>query len=115
MKRMSMKKKTTKGISSVYKYGRTIPDFVKQLRFELDMSQREFGELLGVHAQYVSNVERGVYNNPIAFCGLLYTVVSSDRAIYLTDLVSEASTMRALDRMKGLKRGKTVAKKRKSG
>lgn len=97
--------------NNVYKYGRTISEFVRNLREEMGLSQKEFGKELGVHGQYISNVERGVYGNPLSFCALLYSVVDKDRAIYLTDLVTEIATMRAMDKMiskkKQIKRPRT--------
>jgi len=83
----------------VFKYGRDIPEFVKRFREDYGLSQSELAKRLGVHKQYVSNVERGVNDNPLGFVGLLYMVLPKERAAYLTDLVSEASCARTFKRL----------------
>jgi transcriptional regulator with XRE-family HTH domain len=85
---------------SIPRYGKDIASFVRRLREDLEISQSEMGKLLGVHGQYVSNVERGVNKNPIAFCSLLFSICPRDRKEYLLDLTSEAGSDRALARVR---------------
>lgn len=91
---------------SVVLYGRDIPTFVRRLREDLGLSQADLGKRLKVHGQYVSNVERGVAQNPIAFCSLLFTICPRDRQDYLIDLMAEAGSERALRRVRTIRRAK---------
>jgi transcriptional regulator with XRE-family HTH domain len=91
----------------IFKYGRDIPEFVKRFREDYSLSQADLARRLGVHKQYVSNVERGVNENPLGFVGLLYLVLPKDRAEYLTELVSEASCARTLARLGRAKEKRT--------
>lgn len=88
------------GAVSLIKYGRDIPTFVRRLREDMGLSQNDLGKMLKVHGQYVSNVERGVAQNPIAFCSLLFNICPKDRQTYLTDLIAEAGAERALRRVR---------------
>lgn len=92
---------------SLIKFGGNIPTFVKRLREDLEISQTELGNMLGVHGQYVSNVERGIHKNPIGFCSLLYQICPRDRREYLTDLIADSGSQKAVLRLKKkLKGGK---------
>lgn len=44
--------------------GKSISEFVKNYRRSHRLSQGDLGERLGIHAQYISNIERGVYEGP---------------------------------------------------
>jgi transcriptional regulator with XRE-family HTH domain len=94
---------------SVIKYGGNLPTFVRRLRDDLDMTQSELAGRMGVHKQYVSNVERGLYENPVGFCALLFGVCPPSRIPYLTDLIAEAGAARNFTRLKS----KVVKRKRK--
>ena len=85
---------------SVFRYGKDVPDFVLRFRRERGMTQLELANLMGVHAQYVSNVERRVNKSYISFGSLLLPVVEKARRPYLIDLIGEASSQRAVDRVR---------------
>lgn len=89
---------------SVIKFGRDIPTFVRRFREDMGLSQSELGKRLKIHGQYVSNVERGVAKNPIAFCSLLFNICPKDRQTYLTDLIAEAGAERALRRVRAVRK-----------
>jgi transcriptional regulator with XRE-family HTH domain len=84
---------------SVFKYGKDVPDFVKRFRREREMTQLELANLMGVHAQYVSNVERRVHKSYVSFGSLLLPLVGRERKPYLIDLIGEASSQRAVERL----------------
>lgn len=90
---------------SLIKFGGDIPTFVKRLREDLGISQTELGNMLGVHGQYVSNVERRVHKNPIGFCSLLYQICPKDRREYLTDLIADSGSQKAILKLKKKARG----------
>lgn len=85
---------------SVLKYGRTFPEFVKRFRYENNLSQQSLAYQMGIHAQYVSNVERGVQQSHLGFAALLLPVVDEDRKKYLLDLIAEESSMRSVRKLK---------------
>lgn len=73
-----------------YIYGRTVSEFVKRYRTENNMSQADLAKRLKVHCQYVSNVERGVYEAPpVSFCARFEGLLSQERYGYLISLVIE--------------------------
>lgn len=99
---------------SVIKYGKDIPTFVRNLRRDLQLSQSELGAQLGVHGQYVSNVERGKMKSYVGFVSLLYTVCPKDRKPYLQDLLSDAAANHAVRRLEArAKAAKKVKGKKK--
>lgn len=85
---------------SVIKYGKTFPEFVKRFRLENGLSQADLAYELGVHPQYVSNIERGVTRNCVAFASRLFGVVEKKREPYLIDLISEGAATSASLRRK---------------
>lgn len=99
---------------SLIRYGHDVPTFVKTLRADLGLSQTELGKMIGVHGQYVSNVERGVHKNPIGFVSLLFTICPRDRKEYLMDLASDAGSARAVEKIRRSQRGGKWNDRRKS-
>lgn len=80
---------------SIYRYGRTVAEFVRRFRLEQDLSQLELGKRMGLKShQYISNVERGVDICPISFCNRLAPLLDEDRLVYLVDLIADASASR---------------------
>lgn len=74
-----------------YKYGRTIPEFVKKFREEKGWSQAYLGQQLGrFGGQYVSNIERGKIKYPESFCYRLMNLCHGDRQKFLMDLIEKA-------------------------
>ncbi len=98
---------------SLIRFGSSVPRFVKILREDMRWSQGDLAKQLGVHPQYVSNVERGVNKNPVAFCSLLFAICPRDRRDYLVDLISDSGQMRVVERVRG-KSGKNVGVLRRS-
>lgn len=85
---------------SVVRFGKDIPTFVRNLRHDLNLTQAELANRLGVTPQYVSNVERGQHKDPIMFCSVLLQVIPKDRETYLLDLMLEAMSTKAHNRLK---------------
>ena len=79
----------------IYKYGRTVGEFVRRFRHDEGLSQNELGRRLGVSGQFVSNTEREVNKNNLGFCKRLMAILPEDRRLFLADLVAEerASTV----------------------
>lgn len=76
---------------SVYKYGRTIPEFVKRYRDDMGLTQDDLAHKLKVRYQYVSTIERGVRPAPVGFVARLVDVIKdSDRRQHLVNLLCEA-------------------------
>lgn len=73
------------------KYGTTIPEFVVRYRRHKGWSQSDMGKAMGICAQYVSNIERGVYSCPMRFCHRLMDILDDRRRSYLIDLLTEVS------------------------
>lgn len=84
---------------SVLKFGRDIPSFTRNLRREKDWTQLELATQLGVHPQYVSNVEREKMKTYVSFASLLYTICPPDRRKYLQDLISDSAANHAVRRL----------------
>jgi transcriptional regulator with XRE-family HTH domain len=84
----------------IYKYGKDIPSFVRNFREQNKLTQQQLADMVGVHPQYVSNIERGMTSTPLSFCGLMYAIVDKERAHHLTDLLSEASATRVFRKTK---------------
>ncbi len=84
---------------SLVRYGKTIPIFVKRLRQDLGISQTALGRQMGVHGQYVSNVERGKLKSYVGFVSLLMGVCPQDRKEYLIDLLGDAAATHAVRRL----------------
>jgi transcriptional regulator with XRE-family HTH domain len=71
-----------------HKYGRNIAEFVKKYREDHDLTQQQLADQLGgFHAQYVSNIERGLNKRPVKFCYYMLEVIEDKRAKYLVDLL----------------------------
>lgn len=100
---------------SLMRYGTTVPVFVKRLRDDMRWSQTDLAKQLGVHAQYVSNVERGVHKNPVAFCSLLFAVCPKERRDYLMDLIADSGSDRAVEKIRKAQRGGKWHERSKTG
>lgn len=98
---------------SILRYGRDIPSFTKNLRREMEWTQWDLAHQLGVHAQYVSNVERGKMKTYLSFASLLYTICPADRKNYLQDLISDSAATNAVRRLD--QRVKLVKKNKRKG
>ena len=84
----------------VYKYGRTIPEFLVRLREEHGLSQGALSKMMGITPQYISNIERGVSKAPVAFCAHLISVLEPKRQEALMELMQEAIHDSAESRLK---------------
>ena len=84
---------------SIFKFGKDFPTFVKRFRTERGLTQKELADQMGVHAQYVSNVERAVNKSYIGFGALLLPIVERERKPFLLDLIGEASSQKAVVRL----------------
>lgn len=71
------------------KYGTTFGEFVRRFREEMGLSQVDLAKEIGVHAQYISNIERDVYPNPLRFAKRIKPLMSGERAEYMKDLFEE--------------------------
>jgi len=67
----------------------TLETFVKGWRESQGYSQEELGLRLGVHRQYISNLERGVYNSPAAICSRLIVIMAPKDQSLLWELLSD--------------------------
>lgn len=81
----------------IVNYGNTIPDFVKKYREYCGYSQSDLAKLLGVHGQYVSNIERGEITKPVGFCKRLMKKLDTRRQNHLEELLREAVLSDLLD------------------
>lgn len=86
---------------SYFRYGKSIPEFVRRFREEQGMSQTELGECMGYTRQYVSNVESGRYPAPMKFCLALMGQVEKARVSVLQDLINDAAFKRVIGRTSG--------------
>lgn len=95
------------------KYGHTIAEFVRKFRDENDLSQGDLARMLGIHKQYVSEIERVTTNAklPLMFCMRLRDVISVDRQKYLDVLISDAVDERIAQKMDLVKKKKKGKKK----
>ena len=94
------------------KYGKNIQEFVRKFREDKGLTQKELGEMLGIHGQYVSDIERGVNTEkPMAFCARLIKHIDDDRKRYLTDLIMEM-TIAGVEKALGEKDGTTKRKRK---
>jgi transcriptional regulator with XRE-family HTH domain len=84
---------------SYAKYGQTISEFTKRFRLEAGLTQRELADAMGVHSQYVSNIERGRHPRPVTFASLLLEHVDAGRSKFLIDLMKEAAAERVAHKM----------------
>lgn len=75
---------------SMYKWGLSVPDFVKNYRRKHNLTQLQLANMLKVHPQYVSNVERGTHKDPVAFCAKLGKLLPQDQWSHLVSLVSDS-------------------------
>lgn len=98
---------------SILKFGKDIPTFTKRLRRDMDWTQLNLAEQIGVHPQYVSNVERGKMKTYLSFASLLYNICPRDRKPYLMDLMADASANHAVDRMLAKSKTARLAKKKR--
>jgi transcriptional regulator with XRE-family HTH domain len=84
---------------SIFKFCKDFPTFVKRFRKEREWTQKDLADQMGVHAQYVSNVERAVNKSYIGFGALLLPLVERERKPFLLDLIGEASSQKAVVRL----------------
>lgn len=84
---------------SILKFGRDIPSFTRRLRQDEGWTQLELATQIGVHPQYVSNVERGRMKTYLSFASLLYTICPKDRQKFLQDLISDSAATNAVRRL----------------
>ena len=79
----------------MYKYGRTVPEFVKNYRNMNKLSQLDLASLMRVHPQYISNVERGTHKDPKTFCARLGKLLNKEQWAHLAELLvdSKAETV----------------------
>lgn len=95
---------------SVLKFGKDLPTFVKKFREEMEWSQTDLAHFMGIHGQYVSNVERRKSKSFIAFASRLLPLVGRDRKPYLMDLIAEEASNRAVHKLKSATRQKAKAR-----
>lgn len=74
---------------SVYRLGRSVPEFVKRLRERRSLTQGDLAEELKVHIQYVSNVERGIRSNFSGLCVKLIPKLPKAQGEHLFSLLVE--------------------------
>lgn len=75
---------------SVFKYGKTVADFILKYRERNDLTQEQLCEKLGYHTgQQASNIERGTHPCPRAFIQRLVPYLSKEEAEHLIDLFYE--------------------------
>lgn len=75
---------------SAYKYGRTVPEFIKKYREEFGLTQSGLAKILKYKSgQYVSNVERGLDLNPQGICVKLSRHLDRSRSRWLAELLIE--------------------------
>lgn len=98
---------------SVIKFGKDLPTFVKRFREDMELSQEDLAKRMGVHGQYVSNIERGVSKSCLGFTSRLMPLVGSERRPYLMDLVAEATAQKAFNRLKNVASKKVVRRRAK--
>jgi predicted transcriptional regulator len=84
---------------SVLKFGKTIPQFTRNLRREKQWTQLELATQMGVHPQYVSNVEREKMSTYMSFGYLLLSVCPQDRRKYLQDLIQDSAMNHVVRRL----------------
>ena len=87
---------------SVIKYGRDLPTFLKLFRRDFNLTQKDLADMMGVHPQYVSNVECGRNQRALSFCALLLDLVPSERRIYLMDIIGTLGSNIAIRKVKSL-------------
>ena len=84
----------------MFKYGKTVGEFTKRYRQENSMTQGDLANKLGVNAQYVSNIERGVHKGAISFAMSLSKIVKGkDMAKHLCSLALDERLDCIVDRM----------------
>lgn len=74
-----------------HRFGANIAEFTRMYRLEQGLTQKELGDALGFHAQYISNVEGSRHPNPLAFASVLAQHVERRRLEYLKDIMMEIS------------------------
>lgn len=72
--------------------GGDVSSFVKNYRSLMGLSQADLGKKMRVHAQYVSNVERGVHEAPLSFCANLLNVIDKKYRPFLIDILDEETS-----------------------
>jgi transcriptional regulator with XRE-family HTH domain len=75
---------------SAYKFGRTIPEFIRRYRQDMGLSQADLARTLRYKSgQYISNVERGLKINPQGLCVKLSRQLDKSRSAWLAELLIE--------------------------
>jgi transcriptional regulator with XRE-family HTH domain len=85
---------------SYARYGTTAGEFTKRLREELKMTQQELADEIGVHKQYISNVERDVHTLPLTFLMVLSNYCDKDRQKYLDDLLKDLAAKKVFEKVR---------------
>jgi transcriptional regulator with XRE-family HTH domain len=73
-----------------YKYGNNIKEFVLKYRQREGITQAQLASMLHVHPQYVSNVERGIYEAPVMFSYNFSSLLGDEESKYFLSLLDEA-------------------------
>lgn len=69
-----------------HRYGNKVSTFVKRYRERKGITQKKLGEMLGYHAQYISNVERESCGFAFQFCQMMLDILNDDEQRYFLDL-----------------------------
>ena len=96
---------------NVYKYGRTVSSFVVNYRRDKDLTQVQLGDMLGFSGQYICNVEKDVYTNPVQFCATLIPYLTQERARCLAELISDSTWNMMVKKLKVKKKTRLRRKK----
>jgi len=87
-------------MSSMYKMGRTVGEFTKRYRETNSLTQGDLAHKLGVHAQYVSNIERGTHKGAIAFAKSFSKIIKDKKlTTHLYNLAIDEKIDGLVDRM----------------
>lgn len=81
------------------KFDGTVAKFVLEFRNRNDLTQADLADRLGVHPQYVSNVERGVHKAPVTFCALMIPLLRPRDVKFLTDMVNEETHQKIFNKI----------------
>jgi ribosome-binding protein aMBF1 (putative translation factor) len=74
----------------MYRYGKTVGEFTRRYRAEHSLTQWDLANKLKCHAQYVSNVERGINTGAIQFVKKFSRIIKDHNArSHLLHLVAD--------------------------
>lgn len=74
---------------SLYKHGRTVPEFVRKYREAEGLTQEQLAKKIKVNSQYISNVERGHRPNYVGLSVRLIRVLPTNLKDHLFELLME--------------------------